>query len=374
MAEMNQTRIIQVSAAAKEDSFGTAAALDSRIRCESGNFPNPEHTTVNDQDLIGASLEPSDQILVAKSYTMALSQPRVKPHTLAFIAAYAMGKCATTTPTHAADTRKHRIAVEQNITLPTFTMQETIKTGIFKKYTGCGVSDFSLTVQRGANRMVNLSANLSMTKAENGAQDASAEIGEKPLNGASSAVFLGDGDYDGSLDDIRGAAAPYANIDLATSDIGGGPDNLTGRMQSMTWNFNNNPESDDLYRVGSGANRAAWERGEPLQTVDLDFDYKDEAALAHYEDQEDLALQWIIKGDSIENVNADPDGAGRLAAGNIVFSYGINLLFPKLRYTGYTRSVAAGKQIVQANFQVLQHATHGSVILDIFNQQAGYAG
>ena len=142
----------------------------------------------------------------------------------------------------------------------------------------------------------------------------------------------------------------------------------------MTWNFNNNPESDDLYRVGSGANRAAWERGEPLQTVDLDFDYKDEAALAHYEDQEDLALQWIIKGDSIENVNADPDGAGQLAAGNIVFSYGINLLFPKLRYTGYTRSVAAGKQIVQANFQVLQHATHGSVILDIFNQQAGYAG
>ena len=95
MAFLTRERGIWVSAAAKETAFGTAQTLDSRIRVEAGNFINPAYETIDDGDLLGATQEASSQVLLARAFEMPFNIPRVPPHALAFIAAYAMGDVDT---------------------------------------------------------------------------------------------------------------------------------------------------------------------------------------------------------------------------------------------------------------------------------------
>lgn len=400
MAVLNRLRCFRFAMQNKEPSFlnGNVGQLDGMIPLDVGTFPTPEHTLQDELDLLTCTLESGNQILIAKNNTMSASTPRVRPNGLAFFAAYAMGGVTSTDlSADFAGVKHHKIEVSSGSDLPSFVMEEEVAPNIGTLYQGCGVLDFSITTQLGADRHINLSANLNMAKrtANTGPDDAAAVV-EDALNGATSAVFLGTGKYDGKGGNIYGVnggeAAPYANLVAGPNgraNIDANPENVSAKLHSITWNFSNNVNLDGLYRFGGGLYPSVWQRGNPTQTVDLNFDYTDETEFERFDQQTDLALQWSTRGGTAgTNAAYDPDSSGGdFAAGKADVYYGFNLVWPKVRYQGYQRAEADGNQIIQATFTVLQpqgdaatantdanaRGSEKSVEFYLWNKQAGYA-
>jgi hypothetical protein len=119
---LDRLRSVQVSALAKEAAFGTAETVDSLIRWNSGVIPAQQVQTINDQDHIGGTEEPTKAEVFARLLAFPFTQTRCKPHTLGFVAAYAMGTvvtslCGSTTYRHhitpAVATAQAKVAAAQ---------------------------------------------------------------------------------------------------------------------------------------------------------------------------------------------------------------------------------------------------------------------
>ena len=364
---LNRLRCFRFAAKDRETAFlaGTAGQLDCMIPVEASTFPTPEHTFQAEDDLLTCTLEATEQIIIAKNNTMSVQIPRVRPQSLGFIAAYALGDVATEDLT--ADftgAYRHKIGISAGSDLPSFAMEEEIAANIGALYQGCGILDFSITATLGTNRKVDASANLNMAKrtANTGPDDAVA-VSETPLDGAKSAIFLGTGKYDGKGGNIYGKDgsdnAPYRNLiagPTGRANIADNPDELSTKVHSITWSFNNNINLENAYRFGGGLYPSVLQRGVPTQTVDLNFDYTDETEFERFDAQTDLALQWSTQGKEIAaKADYDPDGAGAdFAAGAATVYDGFNIVWPKVRYQGYQRAEVDGKQVIQAAFTVLQ--------------------
>lgn len=348
MANLNRIRKIMVSAAAKEASYGAGAAVNSLIRVDVENLPNPKHQLINDQDMLGGTEEPSNQEILAMAYSLPFGQKRVRPHTLAFWGAYALGAIVTTTPAGATLTRKHTITPKPlDPTMPSFAVEALFKSGVQKKYPGGFFDGGTLRVNRGANRMVSLQSNILLSGDYAAGTGNSAEISEAALNGGNSAVYLGS-TYSGANDD---------DLDLTTSDLSATPTQIESTVRSLEWQFQNNPDEDDLYRLGSELFYGAAERGDRGQKLMLNYDYADHTEIDRLEAQTRVALQFKIRGAAIESG----------------FYYGMNLIFPALQHANTQVVVDKGKLVNQVEMQVLEHATYGSAILVVFNKQATYA-
>lgn len=349
MANLNRIRKIMVSAAAKEASYGAGAAVNSLIRVDSENLPTPKHQIINDQDLLGGTEEASDQEIIAKAYSLPFGQKRVKPHTLAFWAAYALGAVATSTPATATLTRKHVFTPKANDpTMPSFAVEALFKSGVQKLFPGGFFGDGTLRVNRGANRMVSLQSNILLSGNHSAGTGNVTEKAEAALNGGNSSVWLSTSGYSGTNDD---------DLDLTTSDLGGTPVDISSPTRSLEWQFQNNPDEDDLYRLGSGLFYGAAERGERSQKLMLNYDYADHTEVDRLEAQTQMAAQFKLRGALIETG----------------FYYGMNLIFPALKHTNTQVVVDKGKLVNQVEMQVLEDATYGSVILVVFNKQTAYA-
>ena len=398
---LNRLRCFRVSAAAKEAAFlvGNQAQIDQMIPVNTTTFPTPEHTFETEEDLLTCTLESNEQVLVAKNNTMSVDVPRVRPNALAFFVAYALGDVMTTSfSTDFANVRRHKIEISSDDDLPSFTLEEEIESNIAALYQGCGVLDFSITASLGTTRTLDLSANLNMAKRTGGTNpDDATQVAESPLNAAKSAIFLGTGKYDGKGGNIYGVnggeAAPYANLVAGPNgraNIDTNPANITARVHSITWSYNNNINLDGLYRLGGGLFPSVWKRGSPSQTVDVNFDYTDESEFDRFDEQTDLALQWSTEsGAAGTAANYDPDGAANdFAAGKADVYFGFNAVWPKVRYQGYQRAEVDGSQVIQATFTVLQpqgetgtansdaakRGSEKSVELYVWNKWSGYAG
>lgn len=397
---LNKLRCFRFGTGHKETAFlaGTEAMLDSMIPVETSTFPTPEHTFQSEEDLLTCTLETTDQIIIAKNNTMSVQIPRVRPHALAFFAAYATGDVTSTDfTTDFSGVHRHKIGVASGDDLPSFVMEEEIAANIGALYQGCGVLDFSITAALGTNRKVDASANLNMSKrTTNASPDDATAVSETPLDGAKSAIFFGTGKYDGKGGDIYGKdgsdTAPFTNLVAGPSgraNIADNPADISAKVHSITWSFNNNINLENQYRFGGGLYPSTWKRGVPNQTVDLNFDYTDETEFVRFDQQTDLALQWSTQGAQIgTEADYDPDGAGDdFAAGAAEIYDGFNLIFPKVRYQGYQRAEVDGIQVIQATFAVLQpqgdvatansdanaRGSANSVEFYLWNKQDGYA-
>ena len=296
MAFLTKERGIWVSAAAKEASFGTAAALDSRVRIEVANFITPEYQTVDDQDLLGATQEASSQILVARAFAFPFNIPRVPPHALAFVARYGLGQGDTATPTGASAARRHRFSPSKGSTeLDTFTVGERFTSSVYRRYQGGGVGDFALNVQRQANRMVGLTSNLLLSSLVTSATEPTTkEVTENPINGNNSRIFLGEqvSGFKGYLPDV---------LALTANDMGLAADTeITNQVNSLTWNFNNNIAQDSLFTLKSGLGFGQMQRGAPTQTLEMSFNFENDDLLGFIDAQTILSFQIKIRGGTIE--------------------------------------------------------------------------
>lgn len=350
MSKLNRVRKFMISAADKEASYGAAEAVDSLIVAEASAFMQPDDTIIDNQDHLTGTQEPTDSELIASANMLSLNQARAKPHTIATVLAYLLGGTVTTsTPDGATNTRKHRLTIAAGTTLPTTTIEALLATGIQKKYPGAMCNDATLRVQRGANRIVSLQSNWLTSGNESTGSGDVAEVSEASLNAGNSGVWLGAVAYSGSTDD---------DLDTTTTDLDGSPADIASKVQSIEWRPDNQINKEDQFRLNSGLYYGGSDKNAIKQGLTLDFDYDDETEVDRLRAQTAVSLQWKIRGPEIETG----------------FYYGMNLIFPRLKYQGVQRAESNGKLVNQVTMTVQEDPTYGSLILDLFNEQTAYAG
>lgn len=343
---LDRLRSIQVSALSKEAAFGTAEAVDSLLRLNLGVIPSAEVQTINDNDHIGGTEEPTEAEVYARSLAFPWNQTRAKPHTVAHFAGYAMGAISSTLV--GTTVMRHVITPTTELTQPSFSMEAKKKAGVQRLYTGCFVDAFTLAVQRGANRFVNLSGQAYGSGVETAGTANVSEKLEGGLNAADAAVWLDDTTYDGATDNSLG---------LTTSDLVSNPAPEGDKAIGLEWTFQNNIDLDFAYLIGSGLFIGNNDRTARSQMLSYTRLYQDDTFADGLLAQTEYCLQFRVRNALVE--------AG--------YYYGIDLVFPLLQIATRKEQEQGGRLTETLTFHVLQHATQGSVKLSVFNLQAGYA-
>ena len=352
--------VIQVASAAKETAYDTAQTVDKRINVNIGDVPQEALQTISDADKVGGNEEATDSVVFAQSVAFDLGINRVKPFALGFFGAFGLGAVASAL----ADTSTPATVVKQHACTPisndgdmnSFTF-EAWKTGSVKtEYAGGMVGGFSLSVNRGANRMVNLNVNVigSGTTATGGA--AMTEPSETQLNAATAGIWLDDT----ALAAGKATASSRSQaLDTTTSDLAS-PTDIAADVRSVTWDFSNGINIDDLYRVGGGNVLKVGQRSGRNQTLTLDFDYTDDTYITALKNQTEYAFELMVRG--------------AVSATDAGYFHGFNLIFPVMQLISLEVADDNGTLVNRTVWQIMDDdgGTHESVYFDVFNEEAAY--
>ena len=351
---LDRLRNVQFSTNSKEASYDAGDTVDSKVRMNIGSIPVDQVQTINNQDQIGATEEPDDAELLSQSLAFPYAQNRVPPHTLAFVAAFAMGSIATTTPSGGTTARKHTITPATSATLLTFAMEGLLKTGLQKKYTGMMTDSMSLSFERGANRFLNISGQMYGSGTVTDGTATTSVISEGGLNAATAGIFLDNTTYDGTMTE---------DLDVTANDLTSNPSNDAANFISWEWGYNNNMDLDFLYEVNSGNQIGGSDRLARSQSLRYTRLYQDESYRA-----------WLVpaSGNTLPALAMQVKIKGTQIAAEGLY-YGAQVMFPLLKLADRTIEEQNGRMVEVLDFHVLQDATHGSVILEVFNIQTAYA-
>jgi hypothetical protein len=352
---LNRLRKVFVNAVVDEPTFGTEQTSDlAYINFDNATIISPDVQTIDDTDHISGSEEAGEQELFAQTLRMNFSQARVKPHTMAWCMGYAFGlpSIATGTPTNGVATRRHTITPQTTQALPSFTADALYETGVQKEIPGGLIGDFQFQINAGANRFANLSGNaIFKGEIDTTTSPSTAAPTENGLNGASAGVWLGS-DWDTTVDD---------ELDTTSEDLTSATD-MSTRLKSVAWNFNNNIDIDNNFTIGGGDTMGLTKRQGRTQTLTLTFDVDttmDWNPVTDLLAQTNKAFQIKIRGELIESVTPD-------------YYRGLNLIFPRVCYSGVEFSEQNGDVVYNVTLQVLEHSTHGSVRAYVYNTVTTY--
>jgi hypothetical protein len=353
--------VLQVASAAAESAYDTAATVDNRININVGDIPQESVQVVDDSDKVGGSEEATEAVVFAQSVAFALGINRVKPFALGFFGSFGLGAVASAladTGTPATAVYHHAITpVENDGSMSSFTFESWKTSSVKTEFSGGLVNDFSLTVNRGANRMVNLTANVVASGTTGSAGSAQTEPVETQLNAATAGVWIDDTPLD-----VGKATAGNRSQDLdpSTSDCVS-PTDITTGIRAITWNFSNGVNPDDNFRVGGGLVMSVGERGGRVQTLVLDFDYGDDTYITGLKNQTEYVFQMIVRG-----------GESTTDSG---YYHGFNLIFPVIQLENLEVVDDNGQLVNRMTFKVFDDdsaSNHGSVYFDVFNEEAAY--
>tara|TARA_R110000824_G_scaffold152470_1_gene323703 strand:+ start:23384 stop:24475 length:1092 start_codon:yes stop_codon:yes gene_type:complete len=354
--------VLQVASAAKEAAYDTAAAIDQRINVNIGNIPQESVQVIDDSDKVGGSEEATDAVVFAQSASLDLGINRVKPFALGFVGAYGLGAVSSAladSGSAASSVKQHTCTpVDNDGSMNSFSF-EAWKTASTKvKYSGGLLSSLSLSVNRGANRMVNLTAAVVASGTTASGGGAQTEPAETQLNAATAGIWLDDTALAAGK---AVASARSQTLDPSTSDLAS-PTDIAASVRSVTWDFSNNVNIDDLYRVGGGNTLAVGQRSGRSQSLTLDFDYADDTYITALKSQTEYAFQMIVRG------------AAAAAVGDAGYYHGFNLIFPVMQLQNVEVADDSGTLVNRMTFTVMDDdgGTHKSVYFDVFNEQAAY--
>ena len=380
MAVHSRKRIFWVSAQTKEATFGTAITTNlSKLILDTGGFVDPQFSPFDDLDKLTGRIERTRQGLynAAGPWAMSLSAVRVEPHLLAFVLAYGMGVHATDDDFDSlTGTTQNAASPSDSLVLDTFTLVEQVSSSVWVQYTGCMITDFSLTVSRGTNQLMDLTFNvLAAYRTELSAAPTSGNVltitGERPFSAGKGGFWLGprlssasarlkgltaaDGHVaitnDPDAGTVDGFTADYGDLDInidtaATNDY-------TKRMRTLTWNFSNEVDAEELMLFGDGDTLGKAERNGIVQSLECEFDYEDESELEDYMAQHNdsatsadaLMCEYRAQtGRILTAAVADTTRAGR---------EGVVLSFPKIEYAGLTRGEANNRLTLNATYNII---------------------
>lgn len=330
---------------AKETAYGTPAAVSTAFNFEgSPTDVQPKEVITNEAEVTGLN-EPSAQDILNYMLDNTHAQ-RAMPHNIAFFLAAVMGKVSTDQPDNILDPAVYRHYIEREVSavpLPSFTLIENDGVGT-KRYPGI----YGKTVKLSASRedFVRIEAGFGgMGKEETSA------VG-KPTVVAESYLRYGD------LQFSRGGTLSGS---VATQDltVGGGPTQFKADLRSFEWTLDNQAQA--IYEMGDNSGYATRvERGDRF-THDLK---------AVFEMQGDEHKSGLLAG--TEYVLNIPIIGSVIPGGTGSFNFRADIIFPRVVYREAKKDRDGEVMIVNADFQVLEDSTYGSVIIEVHNEQTGY--
>lgn len=131
---------------------------------------------------------------------------------------------------------------------------------------------------------------------------------------------------------------------------------MTAEIKGVDWNFANNGAVEFVPGAGD-AYAAKFSRGERLQTIALNREFRDFIIQQHIDANDDFGLYILAEGAVYDSPH----------------KYQVEIIFPKAALLKAPLSVD-GKKIAEAgDLLVLEHDTYGSVIAKVKNLQSTYA-
>lgn len=330
---------------AKEASFGAPATADTAFNFEGPPVDIEINRAQTDENEITGLNEPgSHEVLNWK--LDGVHRQRTTPHNLAYFLAAVMGKVTTDTPDAGNDPTVRRHWIERgvgNSVLPSVTLIEYDGLGQ-KRFPGIFVKSVKVTGER--NDFLKLEAQLGgMGKEETNATTKPAVVAESYLRYGDVAFTRG-GSLSGSV----------AGGDLVVT---GSPQSFRADLKNFTWTIDN--QAIPVYEMGDDSGYVSRAEQGDRFTHDL---------TARFEMQDESHKTGLING--TQYVLNIPIVGGVIPGGSGAFNFQANLIFPKVVYREAKKNLDGQSLIVDCEFQVLEDAGHGSVIVEIVNEQAGY--
>jgi len=341
-------RAVYVSANSKEATYDSAQTIDTELRLTSPPVKVKKEME-NDLDEIGGLEESTQLFELAQSAAFELTQSKCRPATLAFIAAYAMGSVASAQEGVFAS-YKHSFTPQSGFDLPSFTFHDYVTSGFYKKYTGCFLDGFTLSVAR--KGFWNISAPGFGSGTIAAGSGSAAVVSESPMRAGDAKVWYSTGGF-----------GDPSTQSKTTSDLGSTLSDITARIIDANWGYNNNVPLDECYAFNGAGVLSRAIRGRRNQSFNctLEFDASG-SEVDHFLNQQALSFE-------IESYNST-----LVAAGGAQY-YGFDLIFPQLKIKDANPVGGPNDTITcPIEFEVMESAAYGSALLDVYNAQAAYAG
>ena len=328
---------------AKESGYGTPAGISTAFNFEGPiTDVQPNEVRTDEKETTGLN-EPSIQEILNWKLD-GTHQQRAMPHNLAFFLALVMGKVSTDQPDDVNDPTVYRHFIERdltNITLPSVTLVEY--DGIANKRF-CGLFGKSVKISGARGDFIKLEAQFGgMGKEEANADSKPSVVGESYLR-------YGDVNFNrgGSL------SGSVAAGDLA---VGGSPTSFRADLLSFDWTIDN--EAKTFYEMGDSSGYVTRaERGDRFQqTLNAILEMQDDSHKSGLVNGTEYVLHIPVTGAAITNGS---------------FNYSCDLIFPKVVYKEAKKDRDGEVVTVNAEFQILEDITYGSVIVKVINEQTGY--
>lgn len=370
---MTQDRLRQFrfSTKLKEASYGTAQTRDSLIKLDGTATTEPDDIIDTDADMLGPTMEPNEQESVAIAEMLSATRRYCTLHEALFFIAFGLGKITSTVGTASgeapwpAESYRHAIRMSEKTILPSFSYSELLdgnaadnaNKGIL--VTGAGVTNFSLTANRGGDRRVGISAALMAKSRAGWPGDTHTEvlrnIGGPILDGGESDIWTGTSMSAKVGDQMIAAGARTGDLEAE--------EKISAAVRTINWSFDNAQSKDENYQMGGGKTMSAMERGEnPNHEVTLTLDYKNQDVLKKFRSQGAFALQWKL---------AATGAAWDMGGG---YHFGLNIIWPRLKYASYKPGRQGAKRTIDVMLKPLPASVSNSVIVNGYNKQATYAG
>jgi hypothetical protein len=329
---------------AKEAAYGTPAAIATAFNFEGAPTDVEVNESQTDEQEITGSNEPAKHEILNWKLDSQHVQ-RALPHNLAWFLGAVMGKVTSAQPDNVNDPTVWRHFFERdlvNVALPSFTLIENDGVGQ-KRYPGIFGKTLKLTGER--NDFLKMEAGFGgMGKEET-------DITAKPAVVAESYLRYGDVNF------TRGGSLS-GTVAGGTLAVTGGS-TFKADLRNFEWTIDN--QAIPIYEMGDNSGFVTRvERGDRF-THDLK---------AVLEMQDDAHKTGLING--TEYVLNIPIEGNVIPGGSGAFQFTCELIFPKVVYREAKKDVDGRSVIVNADFQVLEDSTYGSIIAKIINEQSAY--
>ncbi len=351
---------------AKEATYNTSLVTTAKlfnVASELGDF-TPEFN--ENTDLATGFEEATGMDLLSYSTKYPLSFPRVHPNELAMILKFGLSG----TPTVATvDTSAYKHIFKPNVadySLYSVTIEEYIASALQFQYPGLMVNSFELSTER--KGWWNLTSDLigSGTRYLSGVDSSPPSayfdfstgtyVTEPPMKAGDVTIHL-------STTLFSGAIAFTQN--KTGADLGGSPSNITAKVESMRWRFNNNIDEKELREFGADLVGNRSERANRTQELTMTVEFEDATYLTALTAQ----TQYCA---AIQSYTAK---AANLAGAATIY-YGFELIFPIVQIKVTKVTGALGKIKADLTFAVMQDTGNslGSVQAAVWNKVTTYVG
>lgn len=340
---------LMVAAFEKEATYNAGKTITTQ-GCSLSGFDfgaNIKDEVTKDIDEVTGYEHGNTQEITAYANDFSLKFPKAKPNDLAFLAALALGSCASTKD-GANDGYTHVITpVAEGTALPSTALVHKVA-GIQKQYKGIKCGQLTLAGEEG--KFLSLEATLigSGTRASD-AQSFVAKIAESWIKMASCLVFLETG----------ATIAIAATRTQAAEDISSGtPVALKARMKNFKFTWDNKPD----LQPGFGGDGVLQDihHGRRAATLAMTLRAESTVEEGYFTGQLACAVEFDWKGAII-----DTDGT---------LCYGAHLIVPRamVNMMPQPKGGVNDALTVDLDFDIKNDGTNPAVIIEVYNKQAAY--